>query len=52
MASTTKIMTAIVALENASLDEPRSSSHSGRRRSAEAAARLKAGETYPLGDAA
>ena len=47
MASTTKIMTAIVALENASPDEPVVVS----RRAAsigEAAARLKAGAAYPL----
>jgi serine-type D-Ala-D-Ala carboxypeptidase (penicillin-binding protein 5/6) len=47
MASTTKIMTAIVALENASLDEPIVVSQRAAT-IGEAAARLKAGETYPL----
>jgi serine-type D-Ala-D-Ala carboxypeptidase (penicillin-binding protein 5/6) len=47
MASTTKIMTAIVALENASLDEPIVVSPRAAT-IGEAAARLKAGETYPL----
>jgi serine-type D-Ala-D-Ala carboxypeptidase (penicillin-binding protein 5/6) len=47
MASTTKIMTAIVALENASLDEPILVSPRAAT-IGEAAARLKAGETYPL----
>lgn len=48
MASTTKIMTAIVALENASLDEPVVVSQRAAS-IGEAAARLRAGGTYPLG---
>ena len=48
MASTTKIMTAIVALENASLDEPVVVSQRAAT-TGQAAARLKAGATYPLG---
>lgn len=48
MASTTKIMTAIVALENAALDEQVTVSQ-GATRIGEAAAKLKPGGTYPLG---
>jgi serine-type D-Ala-D-Ala carboxypeptidase (penicillin-binding protein 5/6) len=48
MASTTKIMTAIVALENASLDEQVVITRRAAR-IGEAAARLKEGATYPLG---
>jgi serine-type D-Ala-D-Ala carboxypeptidase (penicillin-binding protein 5/6) len=48
MASTTKIMTAIVALENAGLDEPIVISQRAAT-IGESAARLKRGGTYPLG---
>lgn len=47
MASTTKIMTAILALENAGLDEPILVSQRAAT-IGEAAARLKPGATYPL----
>lgn len=48
MASTTKIMTAIVALENGSLDEQVQITRRATR-IGEAAARLKEGASYPLG---
>jgi len=48
MASTTKIMTAIVALENGSLDEQVVITR-GAARIGEAAARLREGASYPLG---
>ncbi|MFU8891755.1 MAG: D-alanyl-D-alanine carboxypeptidase family protein [Anaerosomatales bacterium] len=47
MASTTKIMTAIVALENADLDDPIVISERAAT-IGEAAARIRAGATYPL----